>query len=177
MAWVWGQEKDFPKWSFKNRLGAGMRRRRFLNSRTMNEPSMRAFAEMLVSWRPDMFRSYPSALSMFARSVQKTDITGIRPKLVEIGGESMTQEQRQLFEEVFRAPVANYYGAWELGVIAYECPLGNTHVIENRYLELVSDDKTVSPGQMGEIVITSLNQYAMPLIRYKIEDMGWTKRI
>jgi phenylacetate-CoA ligase len=39
-------------------------------------------------------------------------------------------------------------------------------------LELVEDGKRVESGQMGEVVITSLHQYAMPFIRYKNGDLG-----
>ena len=56
--------------------------------------------------------------------------------------------------------------------MGYQCPQGGLHVSEERYLELVANGRVVNPGQMGEVVITSLNQYAMPFIRYKNEDVG-----
>jgi len=84
----------------------------------------------------------------------------------------VTPSQRQLFEEVFQAPVADNYSSWEIDSMGYQCPQGGLHVSEERYLELVANGRVVNPGQMGEVVITSLNQYAMPFIRYKNEDVG-----
>ena len=172
MAWVWGNPKDFPSWRWRSRLGARIRRRRYLNSRTMDELKMQDFAEMLLRWQPAMFRAYPSALYLFASYLKEQNVLNIRPKLIEVGAEKTTLQQRQLFEEVFQAPVADAYGAWESGSIAYQCPEGSLHIIENRYVELVSGDQVVPPGQMGDVVITPLNQYAMPFIRYKNNDIG-----
>jgi phenylacetate-CoA ligase len=46
------------------------------------------------------------------------------------------------------------------------------HTCETRFLEIVSQGRDAGPGLLGEIVLTSLNQMATPLIRYKIGDMG-----
>jgi phenylacetate-CoA ligase len=165
-AWVWGNQKDFPSWHWKERLGAHIKRYRFLNAHTMVKPKMQAFAEMLVKWRPVMFRAYPSALSVFANFLKEEGINGISPKLIETSAEKVTPDQRHLFEEVFGAQIADHYSSWEIYDIAYQCPEGKLHVCEDRYLELVANGKVVGPGQMGEVVITSLNQYAMPFIRY-----------
>ncbi len=172
IAWVWGNQKDFPSWNWRSRLRAQIRRRRYLNSRTMDDLKMRDFAEMLSRWKPDMFRAYPTALYIFARYLKEHKLPSIRPKLIEVCAEKMTHHQRQLFEHVFQATIADGYGSWESGIIAYQCPEGSLHVIENRYLELVSGGQVVPPGQMGDIVVTPLNQYAMPFIRYKNNDVG-----
>jgi phenylacetate-CoA ligase len=172
MAWIRGNLKELSGLNWRARLGVRLRRRRYLNSRTMDDYKMQDFADMLLKWQPAIIYSYPSALHIYANYLKENNILNIRPKLVEVGGEKIKPEERQLFEQVFHAPVADYYGAWESGVIAYQCPHGALHIIENRYLELVSGDKVVSPGQMGEIVVTPLNQYAMPFIRYKNDDVG-----
>jgi len=127
---------------------------------------------MLVRWQPTMLRAYPGALSLFARSVKEQGITGIRPRLIEITAAKMTDRQRELFEEVFHCPVANYYSSREMGTIAYPCEMGGLHVCETRYLELVADDKPAEPGDVGEVVLTSLHQYGMPFIRYRIGDLA-----
>jgi phenylacetate-CoA ligase len=172
VAWIWGNLRDFPGWNIRERAKAYFQRRRYLNSRTLTEQKMQEFAKMLIRWKPAIVIAYPSALGIFAGYLNEQRIFNINPKLVEVGGEKITPEQRQMFEDVFRAPVANYYGSWESGVLAYDCPAGNLHVMENRYIEAVSNNTVVAPGQMGEIVITSLNHYAMPFIRYKIGDVG-----
>jgi phenylacetate-CoA ligase len=172
VAWVWGAQRDMPGWSWKKRLRACIQRHRHLNAFSMTEAKMQAFAEMLVRWQPAMFRAYASALTLFAEFIRERGITGIRPRLIETTAEKVTSPQRQLLEEVFHCPVADCYSSRELGGIAYQCEAGGLHVCETRYLEIVADGQVAPLGQLGEVVVTSLYQFAMPLIRYKIGDMG-----
>lgn len=172
MAWVWGAQRDMPGWSWQSRLKARIMQQRYLNAFGMTEAKMQAFAEMLVRWQPAMFRAYASALCLFAQYIKERGITGIRPRLIETTAEKVTGPQRELLEEVFHCPVADCYSARELATIAYQCKRGGLHVCETRYLEIVANGKIVQPGQLGEVVVTSLHQFAMPLIRYKIGDMG-----
>ena len=129
---------------------------------------MRDFANMLVHWQPKMLKGYPSALTLFARYVKAWGITGIRPHDIETTSEKLTVAQRELVEEVFASRVVDQYSSREMGTMAGPCRMGCLHVCADlQYLEIVADGKVVQPGQMGEIVVTSLNQFAMPLIRYK----------
>jgi phenylacetate-CoA ligase len=172
MAWVWGAHQDMPSWHWRSRLKEKIMRRRYLNAFGLTEAKMQAFAEMLARWQPAMVRAYASALSLFAEFVKERRIVGIHPRLIETTAEKVTEPQRQLMEEVFHCPVADCYSARELATIAYQCEAGGLHVCETRYLEIVADGQGAPPGQLGEVVITSLTQFAMPLIRYKIGDMG-----
>lgn len=172
LAWVWGAARDMRNWSWKTRLSAAILRERYLNAFDMTEEKMQAFAKMLVRWRPTMFRAYASALTLFAQFVKENGITGICPKVIETTAEKVTEPQRQLLEEVFQCPVADWYTARELGTIAFQCPKRGLHVAETRYLEVVANGQVVGPEQLGEVVITSTHQFAMPLIRYKQGDMA-----
>jgi phenylacetate-CoA ligase len=59
-----------------------------------------------------------------------------------------------------------------MGPIAFDCPHGSMHINENCYVELIADNKPVSPGEKGEVVLTHLHNFAMPFIRYKITDLA-----
>jgi phenylacetate-CoA ligase len=172
MAFVWGAKRDMHDWSWRARLKASVLQERYMNAFSMSDQKMQAFAEMLVRWKPAMFRAYASALTLFAQYVKDHQITGIRPKLIETTAEKVTLPQRELLEEVFQCKVADWYSAREMGTIAFQCPAGSLHVCETRYLEIVGNNKVVQPGELGEVVITSLHQYGMPFIRYKIGDMA-----
>jgi phenylacetate-CoA ligase len=172
MAWVWGAARDLRDQNWRDRLKAKIQRQKFLNAFSMTESKMKSFAHMLVKWQPKFIRAYSSALALFAQFLKDNQITGIRPKLIETSAEKLMTPQRQLFEDVFQCKVADCYGAREMATIAYECPDGGLHVNETHIVEILTDGETALPGQLGEVVITSLIQKGMPFIRYKIGDMA-----
>ena len=158
--------------SGKTPLADRLKRYRWLDSRNLSEPAMRAFADLLVKWRPAMFRAYPSALTIFAKYLRERGVSGIRPRFIESTGEKVTPAQKELFAEVFGAPTVDHYSSLEIYSIAYQCPEGSLHVLEERCHELLENGKAAGPGRSGEVTVTSLNQYAMPFIRYQNGDLG-----
>ena len=107
----------------------------------------------------------------------ENNITLIRPHSILSGSEVLTPDTRSLVEEAFGCKVYNYYGSAEFGYIANECPHGNLHVNAERvYLEIVSNGKVLPPGEEGDIVITDLDNFAFPMIRYAIGDRGILSR-
>jgi phenylacetate-CoA ligase len=153
-------------------LADRLKRYRWLDSRNLSEPAMKAFADLLIAWQPAIFRVYPSALTIFAKYLKDRGVSGIRPRIIESTGEKVTPSQKRLFADVFGAPTVDHYSSLEIYSIAYQCPEGSLHVFEDRYLELLEKGKAIAPGKTGEITVTSLNQYAMPFIRYQNGDLG-----
>lgn len=88
--------------------------------------------------------------------------------------EVLEPADRQLIEEVFGCPVFNRYGCREVGVIASECPAhqGLHIAAEGLLVEIVQGNDPVRPGESGAILVTDLLNLGMPLIRYRIGDMG-----
>ena len=68
--------------------------------------------------------------------------------------------------------MGNLYGTTETGCIALECPHGNQHILNNTLVETFNDNYTDITSDEGNIVLTSLCNSAMPLIRYCIGDKG-----
>jgi phenylacetate-CoA ligase len=111
---------------------------------------------------------------MLAKVVRKYGIGGIRPQAVQLTAEVVTQVQREFVEETFHCRVFNRYGCREVSLIAHECSAhSGLHILaENNYVEFLKDGQPVSVGEEGLIVITNLNNYGMPLLRYQIGDTG-----
>ena len=172
VAFVWGAKRDMHDWNWQEKLKAAVRQERYLNAFNMTSQKIQAFAEMLVRWKPAMIRGYATSLELVAHYIKDHGINGIRPKLIETTAEKITIPQRNLFEEVFQCKVADWYTAREFGTVGYQCPQGSLHVCETRYLETIAHDQVVQPGEMGEVVVTSLHQYGMPFIRYKLNDLA-----
>lgn len=85
---------------------------------------------------------------------------------IESYGEILPKSVQKKARFLFNVPVANMYGSEEHGCIALECPFHKMHILEeNIFVECLQDDRIVKEGT-GEIIITSLKNKAMPLIRY-----------
>jgi phenylacetate-CoA ligase len=128
----------------------------------------------LERYMPDYFYGYTSMLAQLAdyylevKSEPKYKLTSIITT-----SEILTDYDRKKLENVFGTKVYNEYGCAELGTIAHECESGNLHINdENLLVEIYNGDKKCAPGEIGEVVITDLNCYAMPLIKYKLGDLA-----
>jgi len=172
VAWIWGAQGDIRNDTFRQRLRSRIMRYRYLSAMHLTESAMHSFAEMLVCWQPDMIKAYPSAATLFAQYIQEHNIRGIHPNLIQTESERVTPAQRRFLEDTFECPVADSYSSREMAQIAFECPQGGMHIFEGCHLELVANDRPVPDGQMGEVVLTNLFNYAMPLIRYKMSDLA-----
>lgn len=88
---------------------------------------------------------------------------------IETIGEFLLDSQRSIIESTYNAKVVNNYGTTETSYIAMECPYGRKHLLEdNVYVEIDAQDC----DDVGDIVVTNLQNKAMPIIRYRNGDRG-----
>jgi phenylacetate-CoA ligase len=123
--------------------------------------------------RADYLLTYPSNLSeLVRRSLQ----LGIRlPELREARtlGEALSPETRELCRSGWRVPVTDVYSAEETGYIALQCPQHEHYHVqsESALVEILGDGgEPCAPGEIGRVVVTTLHNFAMPLIRYELGD-------
>ncbi|MFA5535233.1 MAG: phenylacetate--CoA ligase, partial [Mariniphaga sp.] len=94
-----------------------------------------------------------------------------------IGAEPHTEEQRKRIEDLFGVKAYNSFGLSEMNGpgVAFECIYQNgLHIWEDAYYVEIVDPDTLQPlpdGEYGELVMTTLNRQAMPLIRYRTRDI------
>ncbi len=94
-----------------------------------------------------------------------------------IGAEPHTEEQRRRIEEMFGVEAYNSFGLSEMNGpgVAFECTEQNgLHIWEDAYIVEIIDPVTLEPvpdGEVGELVMTTLDRQAMPLIRYRTRDL------
>jgi phenylacetate-CoA ligase len=141
-----------------------------------DENDLERYWERCKTFRPDYFYGYVSMLEAFASFVRRRGYDGksLGLKSVVTTSEVLSPPQRRLIENAFGAPVQNEYGSGEVGPIAYECEEGSLHVMsENLVLEVLRPDGAPAVvGEAGELVVTDLNNRAMPLVRYRLGDYG-----
>ncbi|KGJ95955.1 phenylacetate--CoA ligase family protein [Thalassotalea sp. ND16A] len=151
-------------------------RSRLLPAFDLTEQKLLGFIDEIKSVKPKMLFGYPSVFSLIAKTAQQhhIDLTQLGIKVVFVTSERLYPEQRDTIETVFNAPVANGYGGRDAGFIAHQCPQGKMHLsAEDIIVEIIDeDDKPLSHGESGEIVITHLATSDFPFIRYKTGDIG-----
>ena len=89
-------------------------------------------------------------------------------------GDKMFPHYRSLIEKIFNTEVFDTYGAAEGLMIAGECSEHKYHIFSPHvYVEILDKNgKSVPDGTLGQVVVTSLDNYLMPLIKYKIGDLA-----
>ncbi len=127
----------------------------------------------LAKFNPDVIDSYPSFLILLARELEKSE-KSICPRLMFGFGELLDDNSRKIINSAFGTEIFDTYGCTEAGDIAWECSERTGYHINADLIatEFVKDNESVVAGESGEIILTPLWNYAMPLIRYKIGDVG-----
>lgn len=172
---LWGSERDIlgQKEKLTTKLRRWLFNKSILNSFLMSTESMEKYAQLWNSFKPKMVWAYTSSIYEFARYIKSTNTGIFTPVSIICTAETLTEDVRGYVEQVFGCPVLNQYGSREVGVIACECMHKqglHTFGMNNKIEILDSKLKTCLPGQMGQVYITTLNNYSMPLIRYCIGD-------
>jgi phenylacetate-CoA ligase len=139
--------------------------------------SIRTDAATLLNWlqreQPGYLFTYPSLVTDLARLSIERRIE--LPGLLEVRtfAESLGPDVRELCREAWGVPLTDMYSATESGYLALQCPdHAHYHVQSEGVLLEVLDDRGTpcEPGQVGRVVVTSLHNFAMPLVRYDIGD-------
>jgi phenylacetate-CoA ligase len=172
---IWGSPIGASKKEkIVNALRNSLLRDYFISSYAMTDETMVEIVNKIKRLRPKVIVGYVSALKILAEFMQINRISDVQVEAIIPAAETLFEYQRELFERVFHGKVYNRYGSREFSGIAHECNYHHgMHInVENLYLEVLKDGQPAPPGQIGEIVITDLENFGMPFIRYRIEDLG-----
>lgn len=109
-------------------------------------------------------RTYPQFLFSVSKKLEKLGLT-FNIKSISTTAEPVLPEHRVLFKKVFNAEVFDQYGCGEIGGIAYECDKHEgLHIAEERVI--------IETNELNELIITDLDNYTMPFIRYWNADQA-----
>ncbi len=162
-AYVWGSDVDSREHrGTLARLGDALKGVLWLNAFTMTERDRDAWLDRLARFAPEVIIGYPSSLHLLARRALETG-RRLETKGVQTSAEMLAEPVRRDIEAAFGGPVRDRYGCREAGVVAHECPRGRYHV---------NAEAVVMESLDGQVLLTTLNNYAMPLVRYANEDLA-----
>ena len=146
---------------------------RFLPAVNFQHPSSDLDAQIarLIELDPIYLSIYPSNLERLLRVIEETGQKLRSLRLIFTGSEVVDDSLRERTTSLLGARIADNYGSTE-AFLAWQCPRGSYHVnAEHVLIEIVDDAGCpVSPGKMGRVLVTTLENRLMPLVRYEIGD-------
>jgi len=139
-----------------------------LSAFEMDDKNMHKYVFEINKYKPKIIQAYTSAIYSLAKFMKRNNLSlEFKLRGIITSGETPTSTQRKIIEDVFNTRIINRYGSREFGCIAQECEYGNMHMME----DFIVEEKN------GNILVTDLNNFSMPFIRYEIGDCGYIKNI
>lgn len=174
-AYVWRMRRTKPLHSFANKCLWWPTKKLCLDASFMSEESISKFVNDFNRVRPSLLQGYVGATYEVALYIRNNNISVFSPRAIWVTSSPVSKVQMTVLEEVFNAPVYDQYGCCEASHIAAECSAHQgLHVnSELNFLEFVdSRNKNVPVLEWGNALITKLDDYVFPLIRYEVGDVG-----
>jgi phenylacetate-CoA ligase len=158
----------------RERVDAMFMRRLFIPAFEIDAENIERFIGLIRTHRPVLVDGYAESLNFLATYVREGGRPGFSPLAIISSAQALPDNVRELIETGFETKVYDKYGAREFSGIAYQCGHSpDHHVVDESYLvELLVDGRPAVPGEIGEVVITDLNNFSVPLIRYRIGDLA-----
>ena len=177
VAYVWGSDYDSRNHTGWRRIVMDrlLNNVLFINTFDLSQEKIEQYLDYLVKWKPHYIWGYASSVSLLAKTAIENKIHEISPKAIQTTAEVLTTEQRELIQEAFQCKVFDRYGCREVSIISHECSEhSELHILAtNNYVEFLDEnEKPVEVGSSGRIIVTNLNNFAMPFIRYEVGDVG-----
>lgn len=175
-AYIWASPIELNRTDRLKRVRDWLLNERLFSVFDLRPENIQRILKTLEGFRPRCFYAYSSCLMLLCQLARQAQLPlpPLPLQVIFCTAEMLYDNQRRFLSEAFGVPVANHYGSREGGFIAHECPAGGLHVIqENILLEVLDEsDQPLGPGQDGQIVLTHLDNLAMPFIRYRTNDIG-----
>lgn len=176
---LWGAPVELKAQDRLRRWRDRLLNQRLLSAFDMTPGAMDDYVELLGIYRPACLYGYPSSLAWLARHAEQRGhpagtLGSPHLKAVFVTGEVLDSLDRTAIERAFAAPVVIEYGCRDGGLLGCECRHGRLHVPEENLIVEVLDGRGrhVQPGEVGEVVVTHLENHATLFIRYRTGDLA-----
>ena len=136
----------------------------------LTNDNIQYYVDHMIKENTKILRGYPSSIQILAHYFKEKNINIPNLKLILTASESLTKNNRDFIEDVFKVKISNHYGLAEVCVMMGDCGKHNGlhNYDEYGYLELLNTDTS----KIKKIVGTNLHNYALPLIRYETGDFA-----
>ena len=178
---VAADERDYfgnPK-DVKKKFIDALLNKHYFNAFRLNDDTFAEMADYINRKRPSYVQMYMSAAYEFSRFILRNGLRIASPRMVMCVAGTTHHDMLDVVERAFGTKVNARYGSRETGDMAGMCTNRQYHEIPfTHHIDILDDnDRPVKCGEPGHIAVTVLTNRAMPLIRYKIGDLGiWSEQ-
>ncbi len=174
---LWGSQKDILKSKEKihHRFAEWIRSTYLLNSFEMDKGTMDNYIGFINRKKPKIILAYAQSANEISKYIIENKIKVHSPHSVITSAGILYPEFRKNIETAFKSQVFNRYGSREIGSAACECEKHKGLHLSTftHFFEILDDNlNPCKENEMGHLYITSLVNYSMPLIRFKIGDLA-----
>lgn len=141
----------------------------------LNHDVLLDFFHTLLKKKPVYLMGYTSMVIEFAHFLEELnkDGTQLELKMVKCTSETISETDHEIIERVFGCPLVSEYGAAETGLIAFQCEKGSHHLMSDCCIvELLEPEDDFGNDSLKEVIVTNLDNTALPIVRYKIGDLA-----
>lgn len=171
-ALLWGHHLDpVKRESLRDRFHDFETNRRWFDCFRLSDEQFEKYHRAFQEWRPACIIAYASALGQFANYLLQRGYQPNYPTVCFVtGAEKLLAPHREVIEKVFRRPVHERYGSREIGLMGFQYRPDETHDYEIDWPNVFVEPETNEA--VSSILVTKLHADGMPMLRYRIEDLG-----
>lgn len=174
--YYWAQVNELPSGAkgLKIKIDRALKREVFWDSMKQDEASNLEAVELIKAHRPRAIVAYTQSAAQFARFIVDRNLRDWDDIPVLCGAEAVLPADRVALAKAFGPEIFETYGSRETMLMAAECSAHDgMHLSEeNLLVEVTKDGRPLPSGTAGDVVVTDLHNYGMPLIRYVNGDVA-----
>jgi phenylacetate-CoA ligase len=172
---LWQKHVGLTPWEIvREKIRALLSQERLIPISTLSDSTAQNILSSLKSSRSYSIEGSTEVLHWLAQNSAVSDKNRRAFSSISVSGQTLSPDARTEMQVAFGGQVYDHYSTQEFSVVAHQCDSrAGLHVVAESFIvEVLKDGKPALPGEVGEVVITDLNNYCMPLIRYKIGDLA-----
>ncbi len=170
---LWGSEIYWSSKQLADHIDNLFSNRREFNTFRLSRELVRQFVTALARFRPRLVSTYTNAMHLICHEVEQQGIDFPELRAVQGTSEPFPPAFRRRIEKALGCETYDKYGTRETNIVSHESPDHDGMCIqaENVFIEILDDnDEPCPPGSSGRVILTTLNNLSMPLIRYETSD-------
>lgn len=174
---LWGNPIIIPEGKkIKRKIENLLFRRKTISAFKLTETDLKGYIDEIRSFKPRLVRGYTSALDVLALFMEQSGIDDLKPVAISTTAERLFPFQKTRIESAFGCKIFDNYGCGESLSVAFECDAHNGYHVTDEHVIIETIPINISsPSGAEEVVLTNLDNYTMPFIRYKNGDLAIKK--